>query len=256
MTKNFQKPSRVSKFLSIFVAVVCLALCISFAELFSSLITVGGFNNSTSNSIKQNAFSLYAISLFKTETKVQAQEMAEITKKKNGAGYIWQTNTCYYVFASCYENEADAKKVSENLAESNISCEIVKLDFSEISVKAEVNEQEKTALTSAVQSYKNMFKQLYDLSVSIDTNLYSEIEAKVYLSDIISNFTKIKTNFETLFNSKLTTHLLELKLSLTNMSNILNTLSDFSSSEVPYSAQVKNTYFQVLNEYNNLSKNL
>ena len=69
-------------------------------------------------------------------------------------------------------------------------------------------------------------------------------------------FTKTKTNFESLFNSKLTSDLLELKLSLANISTILNSLSEFSSNEIPYTSQVKNTYFQILNEYNILSKTL
>lgn len=255
MTKSL-KSGRSSKFVTMVFMFICLALCISFAELFSSLITVGGFNSLASSGIKQASFSVYAISLYETQTKVQAKEMSELTMRKNGAGYIWQSDTCYYVFASCYENEADAKKVEENLKENTIECNIVKLDFSEIIINAEVTEKEKTALTTAIQCYKNTYKKLYDLSVSIDTNLYTEIEAKVLLSDIISEFTKTKTNFETLFNSKLTSNLLELKLSLSNISNILSSLSEFSSLEVPYTSQVKNTYFQVLNEYNLLSNTL
>ena len=247
---------KTSKVASLIFIGICLALCISFADLFSSLITVGGFSNIKNGEIKQNKFTMYAISLFETETKVQATEMSDITKRKNGAGFIWQGTNRYYVFASCYENKADAEKVQTNLTENHTSCHVIELNFSEIIFKAEVKEQEKTALANAVQSYKNAFKKLYDLSVSIDTNLYTEIEAKVLLSDIISEFTKIKTNFESLFNSKLTSNLLELKLSLNNIYSILNSLAEFSSNEIPYTSQVKNTYFQILNEYNNLSKSL
>ena len=255
MTKSLVL-KKTSKIASILFFGICMALCISCADLFSSLITVGGFSNITSGEIKQSEYKIYAISLFETDTKIQAKEMSDVTKRKNGAGFIWQGKTKYYVFASCYENKADAEKVQLNLTENHTSCTVVELVFSEIVIKAEVNDQEKTALTSAVQIYKNMYKKLYDLSVSIDTNLYTEIESKVLLSDIISDFTKTKTNFESLFNSKLTSDLLELKLSLSNVSSILNSLSEFSSNEIPYTSQVKNTYFQILNEYNNLSKTL
>lgn len=251
MTKNSNK---FSKFITVILVVVCLGLCLSFAELFSSLITVGGFNAIKSNEIKQSSFTLYAISLYKTDTKAKAQDLAEIVQRKSGAGYIWQSDEGFYVLASCYENLADAQKVKDNLQSSQTTSEIVNLCFQEISVKAEVNEQEKNALLNSVTSYKNMYKKLYDLSVSIDTNLYTEIEAKVLLSDIISEFTKITTNFETLFNPKLTSSLLELKLSLKNISNILESLSNFSSSEIPYTSQVKNCYFKILEEYYNLSK--
>ena len=50
-------------------------MCISFADLFSSLITVGGFSNVTNSEIKQNEFSVYAISLYETETKIQAKQI-------------------------------------------------------------------------------------------------------------------------------------------------------------------------------------
>lgn len=255
MTKNLFA-IKATKVASIVFLGICLALCISFADLFSSLITVGGFSNITGGEIKQAEFSLFCISLYETETKVQAKEMSNITKRKNGAGYIWQGDKYYYVFASGYENKSDAEKVEAKLIENGNECKIVELKFSQITIKAEVNDQEKTALLNAVQCYKNLYKKLYDLSVSIDTNLYSEIEAKVLLSDIISEFTKIKTNYESLFNSKLTSNLLELKLSLANIHSILNTLSDFSSTEIPYTSQVKDTYFQILNEYNNISKTL
>ncbi len=256
MTKNSTNKGRMSKVIAVFSIVLCLGLCISFAELFSSLITVGGFNAIKNNEIKQASFSLYAISLYQTDTKAKAQDLAEIVQRKNGAGFIWQTDTAFNVLASCYENLADAQKVQENLKASNTTSEIITLNFQEISIKAEVSEQEKNALIGGITSYKNMYKKLYDLSVSIDTNLYTEIEAKVLLSDIISEFSKIQANFETLFNPKLTSSLLELKLSLKNVSNILESLSNFSSSEIPYTSQVKNSYFQILDEYFNLSKTL
>ena len=144
MTKNsiFKKTSKVA---SLIFLGISLALCISFADLFSSLITVGGFSNVTNSEIKQNEFSVYAISLYETETKIQAKQMSDVTKRKNGAGYIWQGSECYYVFASCYENKADAEKVHANLLENSINSSITELKFSEVIIKAEVNEQEKTA---------------------------------------------------------------------------------------------------------------
>ena len=247
---------KTSKFLTLFITILCFGLCFSFAELFSSLITVGGFNVIKNNAVTQTQFSLYAISLYSCDTKVQAKEMSEVTKRKGGAGYIWQTTQKYYILASCYENKTDAEKVCENLKSNSVSCEMITMEFDSMVISCTVVDQEKNALEASVLSYKNLFKKLYDLSVSIDTNLYTEIQAKMYLSDIVSEFTKTKSNFETLFNSKLTSELLELKLSLANLNNILQSLAEFSSSEVPYTSQVKNTYFQVLDEYKNISKSL
>ena len=257
MTEFNKTIKKSSKIITLLFGVLCLAICLSFAELFSSLITVGGFyNTSKDNTIKQNSFSLYAISVFSTETKIQAKEMSELIRRKNGAGYIWQTDKNYLVLTSCYENEADAQKVSNNLKESNTDNQIIKIDFDSITIKTSTVEQEKSTLENSVQSYKNLYKKLYDLSVSVDTNLLSEIKAKVDLSVITSDFAKTKSSFESLFNSRLTSSLLELKLSLNNVSNMLSELSDFSSNEIPYTSQIKYTYFQILDEYKSLAKNL
>ena len=256
MTKSFVKHGIFSKIATILFAILCFALCISCAELFSSLITVGGFSNLTSGEVKQSAYDLYAIKIYSTTTKIQAQEMAQLSMHKNSAGYVMQTAENFIVLASCYENQQDAVKVKENLEENNTACEIMTLNFPEIKFNVQTVDQEKTTLINAIQSYKKVYKKLYDLSVSIDTNLYTEIQAKVLLNDIISEFEKIKTSFESIFNSKLTNQLLQLKLSLTNVSDILDQLKEFSSNEIPYSAQVKNTYFQILQEYLNLSKSI
>lgn len=255
MTKSFSS-SKKTKFFSIFFMIISFALCISLAGVFSSLITVGGFSNITSGDAKSSGFVVYAVSLYKTQTKAQAREMSEVTMRKNGAGYIYQDDEAFYVFASCYENKADAEKVVSNLKENEVSSSIKDLQFNEILLKSKMTEQEKTVLIKALSSFKNLYKKLYDLSVSIDTKLLTEIQAKVLLNDIISEQSKVQTNFETIFNSKLTSTLLEIKLSLSNISNILNNLADFSSLDIPYTSQVKNTYFQVLFEYNSLSSKI
>ena len=209
--------NKSSKISVIFILFLCFALCISFAELFSSLIAVGGFSAISNSDIKQNEFCMYAVSVYKTETKASAQNMSEIVMKKNGAGYIEQKDNSFYVYAACYENENDAKKVQENLKDSDISSEIIKICFPEISFKAQTSSQEKTALVSAVCSYLNMYKKLYDLSVSVDTNLYTEIEAKNMLKDIVNEFDKIKSNFENNFNIKEDEDDLEINLQENNL---------------------------------------
>lgn len=256
MVTNISKKNGKIKVFSLLTMIVCLALCISLAGVFSTLITVGGFSNITSSDLKCSAFCVYAISLNKTSTKVQARELSEITMRKNGAGYIYQGEDAFYVFASCYENKADAENVVKNLKENGTTSEIIELIFEEIIIKSELTTQEKTTLNKALSCYKNLFKKLYDLSVSIDTKLLSEIESKVLLGDITSEQQKVKTNFETVFNPKLSSSLLEIKLSLLSVESILNNLADFSSETIPYTSQVKNAYFSILFQYKTLASKL
>lgn len=252
---NKIKPRSSTKILTILLTIFCIALCISFAELFSSLITTSGLSAIKDGEVKQNNFTLYAISLYQTDTQTLAAENATLAKRQGGAGYIWQGDK-FYVFASCYENEADAKKVQENLQTNGTTCSIVTLTFDALAISTTSTGQEKTTLMESVQCFKNLYKKLYDLSVSIDTELLTEIEAKVSLSDITSDFKRTKANFSALFNSQLTSDILELKLSLENIDVILDELAEYSSTEVPYTSVVKYAYFEILNEYKELTKSI
>ncbi len=255
MTKNFTTTKK-SKFLTLFITVLCIAICLSCAELFSSLITVGAFSYSKNNEAKQQAFSLYSIYIYTAQTKSQADEMSSITRKKNGAGYIYQSDTGYLILTSCYENQNDAQKVIANLAENGIEGKLLEIKYDEIKFTAKLNETEKNTLTQSVQIYKNLYKKLYDLSVSVDTNLLTEIKAKNNLNDIIKDFLSKKQDFESIFNQRLTSAILKLKISLGNLSTILDNLYEYSSIEFPYSSQIKNSYFQILDEYSKLSKSI
>lgn len=252
MTK---KSKTFAKILTIVSISVCLALSVSLADLFSSLITVGGFSFTT-NTTKTSAFNLYAISLYSSQTKASADDMAAVVQSKNGAGYVHMTNESYEILASAYENLADAEKVKNNLTESGTECKIITLEYPEIVLSITLTSEEKTALDNAILVYKNLYKKLYDLSVSLDTNLLTEIQAKVTLSDIVSYFSKIQSNFEALFNPKITTSLLELKLSLMNVDATLEDVSNFKSSSVPYSSKIKLAYFEILQEQISLSKKI
>lgn len=235
--------------------VICFALCLAVAELFSSLITVNGFSQNSS-SAKVASYDIYAISLSKAQTITQGKEMGKIVMQKNGAGYVWQIDNNFYVLASAYANHADAQKVQTNLQENSTECEIIKINLPKISFELELSAAEKTPLENAINVYKNLYKKLYDISVSIDTKVKNEADAKLELNAVKLDFIKIKTNFETVFNSRITNKLLQLKLSLIDIEEILNSLYNFSATTHPLSAEIKNTYFKILHSQIKLAEQL
>lgn len=254
MTKTSVKKMG-AKIFSVCCLLVCFALSISLADLFSSLITTNAFSANT-NLVKTSNFEVYAISLYSTVTENQAKDLASNARQKNCAGFVFERDSQYLVLASAYENKTDAEKVQETLKSSNTTCSIITINLPKIELSVSVTGNEKTALENAVCVYKNMYKKLYDLSVSVDTNLSTETESKISLSKIISEFAKVKANYDALFNSQITSELLELKLSLMNVENILTDLSNFSDSLVPYSSEIKYSYFEILNEQIKLSQKL
>lgn len=254
MTKIF-KNSFGAKFFSVVCLAVCVALSLTLADFFSNVITTTAFSSSNGK-IKGGSFSIYAIKLYSATTQAQANDLSANAKQKNCAGYIYMTNTEYMILASGYENLADAEKVETNLKKSEIPCEIVTIDFPKLELSTNISSAEKTTLENAVGIFRTLYKKLYDLSVTVDTNLSTEIESKLELAKIISEFTKIKASFESIFNSKITTEILELKLSLANVDEILDNLSNFSHSTIPYSAQIKHSYFEILSEHLALAKKI
>ena len=254
MTKIFRKGFG-AKLFSIICLVVCVALSLTLADFFSNVITTTTFSSSTGK-VKGGSFSLYAIKLYSATTQAQANDLSANAKQKNCAGYIYMTNTEYMILASAYENQSDAQKVETNLKNSEISCEIITIDFPKLELSTNVSSTEKTALENAVSVFRTIYKKLYDLSVSVDTNLSTEIESKIAIANIVSEFTKIKASFESIFNQKISTELLELKLSLANVDKILSDLSNFSDTTIPYSAQIKHTYFEVLAQHLALAKKI
>ena len=254
MTKIF-KNSFGAKFFSVVCLIVCVALSLTLADFFSNVITTTAFS-STTGKIKGGSFSIYAIKLYSAATQAQANDLSANAKQKNCAGYIYMTNTEYMILASGYENLSDAEKVETNLKKSEIQCEIVTIDFPKLELSTNFSSTEKTTLENAVGIFRSLYKKLYDLSVTVDTNLSTEIESKLELANIISDFTKIKASFESIFNSRITTEILELKLSLANVNKILDNLSNFSDSTIPYSAQIKHSYFEILSEHLALAKKI
>lgn len=217
--KEINSKTKSGKFFVIFSCTVCFVLCIALADLFSTFITVGSFAGV--NGGKINAYSIYAVYLHQSSIKSSALEQASVVKRMGGAGYVWESEGIYYVVASAYIEENDAKKVKENLFESGHSAEIFVINFSEILIGRDYSAEEISALTSALNLFKNTYKNLYDTSISLDTLILTETQCRLEFANIQSDVSKKKSDFEALFNSKLTPNLLQIKLSINSLSTLI-----------------------------------
>lgn len=256
MTK-LQKKTKSGKFFALVVCGISLALCITLADLFSTAITAGNFSGVFSSSSKISSYNIYAISMFQSSILSSAEESANQIKTQGGAGYIYNDSSVYYVLASAYEKQNDAELVKENLISSGYTPTIITIFIPEITITSNLNANEKTALSSALNIFKTTYQQLYDLSINLDTSLKDETECKVLLNDIASNVSKVKTTFDGAFNSKLTNSILNVKLKLESLSNSIATLLEYSStSSVSFNSKLKYTYIETLNLNKTLCKEI
>ena len=137
--------------------------------------------------------------------------------------------------------------VLENLKNSGYNPSIIKIEIPQLKIKSGYNNDEITVLTSATSLFKATYDALYDISVSLDTEVTTETQCRLNIANLQSEVSKVKADFETLFNSKLTTSLLKLKLSINSVSTLIQQLIDFNeNNNQTLSSKIKYNYIEVL----------
>lgn len=256
MTKS-PKKSKGGKIFAIICIGISFALCVTVADLFSSVITAGNFSGLFATSGKISGYKLYAISMFESTIEASAKESADSLKAQNGAGYLWLDDGSYHVLVSAYEKQNDAELVRQNLENSGHSPSILEIPLPEISITSNFSAQEKNAISGALEIFKTTYKSLYDISVSLDTSVKDETECKLALADIENVVNKIKTNFESAFGSKFTNGLLQIKLKIQEVTSLVKELSEYTSTtKVPFSSKIKYNYIEIINLNKKLCKEL
>ena len=238
--KSFQK------IFAIFTLVISFALCLSLADLFSSLITVGTFNNEVS-ATKNTAYSAFAISLYNSSLKSSASEFAISVQKNGGAGYVWEEGGTHYVIASVYLEKNDAELVKENIKSDSVTPEVLKLDFPEIQLENSYDSNQIVLVNSLLDACKSAYQKLYDVSISLDTGLITETEAKLEIGAEASNKSKLLSDFAALFPSNLSNDLLLLKINCADIVQLLEELVHYVPSNLQtLSSKIKYNYTKIL----------
>lgn len=239
-------PKKTKFFVSFFI-LLSVALAIGFAELFSSLITIGDFAFISSSQNKISGFDVYAVATNKTIDEESAQNMKKDIQNKNGAGYVYEKDGLFYILTSAYESENDAIKVCESLKNQNIDCEIVKIVVDELKLDLTLSNQDKTVLNNSINIFKSCFQKIYDISVSLDTNIKNETECKLEISNVKSELSKVISDFEACFNSKLTQDFVYLKLKLDDLNDLLQGLYENNLGQsVSFSSVLKHSYIEII----------
>lgn len=252
--KKNNKKFSFGKIFTLIFSLVIVGLSITLADLFSSLITVGGFSF-TNEDITFNKYTVYAVCTSSHPTDLTAKENATLCQNQGGAGYIYLKDNSYYIIASIYENEEDAKKVKDNLKSTKPNIEILKIDIPSISINNNLETSEKDILVKSVNVFKDTFKKLYDISVSLDTSVISEVNAKLSINSIGGEISKLQNNFNTMFISNMSSNLVTIKLKLEELCTSIKNLID-GNVATPISSSVKYCYSDIIFKYLELAEQL
>lgn len=245
---------QVSRFLVLIFSVVCVAVCVLFANLISSAITVSG---STTNTQTYSSFCVYGISVGQYSSKSSAESFSSETKKKGGAGYVYKKDSLYHVLASAYEKENDAKLVQKNLIESGIESTIVTIEIDEAHFSNISSAEQKKDFESVLGSFKNAFLNLYDVSVSLDTKAIDETKAKISIIEVKSDLEKAIGAVSRGNSSIDGIYYQMIKNTTDEIEDQLTELKDYENiNEISLSSKIKYVYIDILEKLDDVISNI
>ncbi|MBO4412525.1 MAG: hypothetical protein J5779_00725 [Clostridia bacterium] len=245
-----------SKFFFFVLTTLCVALCIVVSHFFAGLISTSTFSFANI-SASVSEYSLYAVSGKSFSIKTQATEFANDLKTKNSGSYIYCENGKYYVICSIYEHENDAKSVVENICETLPEAEIVEIKLSGINFVNLTNENFKKSIVDVFAGFKQTYLDLYDISVSLDTSVYSQTKAMLecskiedYLADLLNAFPEGSTATEGAY-------LVLIKNKIKKINQRIDDLINFNdSTSYTFRSKIKNTYIEIVFDLQDLIESL
>lgn len=220
--------------------VVIVLSCISCGYLFSNfLIAADAFNTTIVTIDKQTIF---VLSVFESEDKSDLISMQSELKANGKAGVIFEKDNKFYLLADAFENKADGEKVKTNLMQYE-NCKLLKIEFEKQKYEGSFSADEKKILTECLQEKFEIFKKLFNISVSLDTNIIDEKKAKSMCNDVFSCHIKTKTNFETYFDKS---KFENIENYLQNTTNLLSKLIENDKTNQNFFSFIKETYINIL----------
>ena len=227
--------------------IVGLCACVSCGYLISTAIVTSNLFQYTSV-VSCDDQTVYAISMTSGTTEAELSSNKQELQAQNGAGYIYEKDDKFYLIASIYENFNDAELVKNNLQTSGVETEILTIVLEKSKVEGNFSADEKTILTNCLKSKIETFKNLYDVAISLDTNVFDKTKAKLECNTIYSENVSTKANFDTFFKQSNNTSLQSLQSTLTATNNCLSNLisENYDTTTQTFSSLIKQTYCKIL----------
>ena len=200
------------------------------------------------------SFSIYFVSTAKSQLESEAISLGKDAMNKGGAGYVWKNGNYFYVISSAYENKNDALLVSNKLSNDNIENEIFEVNFETLSLTPPLNSPEaKSTFNTSINLFYSTFIDLFDISVSVDTNLYDETKAFIEINRIQSKADEVMKNFHLLFGEISSPVIDSLDDAITDENETLGLLADNQklTEKQTLVSQIRYCYTKICEIYHN-----
>ena len=229
-----------------FSALLALLTCVSFGYLVSTLIVSANLFQTTQK-VEGGQNTYYLLSVYSAKSLEEAESEAKNFSDTNFGLYIYENDDAYHIIASCYKNNNDAELVKSNLKTNGIEAEILKIKKESVVLEGSFSSNEELILKDCLSTTNNIYNDLYDITVSLDTNVTDEVTAKLKINEVYSNFLTTKNNFETLFSANTSSEIANIRENFTKIDEILLDLTN-STQDRNLSAQIKHSYTKLIVE--------
>ena len=243
-TKKYKQKSKIIYFnmkkfpyFVTFSALLALLTCISFGYLISTLIVSANLFQTTQK-VESGQNTYYLLSVYSAESLEEAENKLENFSDTNFGLYIYESDGSYHIIASCYKNNNDAELVKSNLKTNGIEAEILKIKKESVVLEGSFSSNEELILKDCLSTTNNIYNNLYDITVSLDTGVTDEVSAKLKINEVYSNFLTTKNNFETLFSASANSEIANIRENFAKIDEILLDLTN-SAQDHNLSAQIK-----------------
>jgi len=240
---------------------VITAIC--FVFLLCGLSFVLAFSSSTnvneSSLSKTPSFTLYLVSTAKSQLESEATVLGKDAMNNDGGGYVWKNGNYYYVISSAYENENDARLVSNTLKNENIENEIFEISFETLNLTPPLdNAEAKSTFNVALNLFYSTYKELFDISISLHTNIYDETKAFIEINKVLAKADEVMKNFHLIFG-KISQPLIDiLEKALIDENETLGLLSENQkiTEKQTLLSQIRYSYTKICAIYHNFLENI
>lgn len=244
------------KTFEIVLGLVFFLFCLSIAFYLSTLLVK---TDVEVENLSSPEFELYFLSLSKSKLESESQSRSEDFQGIGAGGYVWKNDDYYHVVSSVYANKNDASLVQNSIKlNQNLDSEIFSVKFESITINGTFSSEEGTVLNKALNAIYEYYKKLYDIAISLDTNVYNDISARLAVNNAHNNFTLARDDFQTLFASSKVQEINLISSLLDegfDQSKLL--LSDTRvSANQTYSSHIKYRYTNLLSIYYRFIENI
>lgn len=179
---------------------------------------------------KRTDLQFYFVQVGEFENFSNANVLANEIVSQNGAGFVY-FDGCYHVLAGFYLNNLDAENVAKNISPNYPNTKVFSITQQKFVYNKNYNKTQNEMFLKMFETLSEIEKDLYNLSVLVDTNAINQTKASTKITSMIDIFATVSTDFSTHFRDDYS--MINEKKAIKEIETSLNRLKGTTEQELP-----------------------